>query len=108
MGYYPDGVKRTLTEEQIAIFRHSEQLATLRGIEKGLLKADGTPLDSAGNASASSPLGFPPSASSPTSRIGKKKKKTKGKARPPPEPKPDLRKRTWDVVEKGLDSLDYD
>ena len=24
LGYYPDGVKRTLTEEQIAIFRHTE------------------------------------------------------------------------------------
>ena len=24
LGYYDDGVKRTLTEEQIAIFRHSE------------------------------------------------------------------------------------
>lgn len=24
LGYYPDGVKRTLTDEQIAIFRHSE------------------------------------------------------------------------------------
>lgn len=25
-----------------------------------------------------------------------------------PEKKPDLRKRTWDVVEAGMDSLDYD
>jgi hypothetical protein len=24
LGYYPDGVKRTLTDEQIAMFRHSE------------------------------------------------------------------------------------
>lgn len=24
LGYYPDGVKRTLTDDQIAIFRHSE------------------------------------------------------------------------------------
>ena len=24
------------------------------------------------------------------------------------QPKPDLRKRTWDKVEKGLDSLEYD
>ncbi|KAF8430620.1 hypothetical protein BGX38DRAFT_1231963 [Terfezia claveryi] len=24
LGYYPDGVKRTLTDAQIAIFRHSE------------------------------------------------------------------------------------
>ncbi|EFE34804.1 uncharacterized protein ARB_06570 [Trichophyton benhamiae CBS 112371] len=30
LGYYPDGVKRTLTEEQIQIFRHSEIQALLR------------------------------------------------------------------------------
>ncbi|KAK2872161.1 hypothetical protein FQN49_002519 [Arthroderma sp. PD_2] len=30
LGYYPDGVKRTLTDEQIAIFRHSEIQALLR------------------------------------------------------------------------------
>ncbi|RAL59967.1 hypothetical protein DID88_000593 [Monilinia fructigena] len=30
LGYYPDGVKRTLTDDQIAIFRHSEIQAILR------------------------------------------------------------------------------
>lgn len=30
MGYYPDGVKRNLTDEQIRIFRHSEIHALLR------------------------------------------------------------------------------
>jgi hypothetical protein len=30
LGYYPDGVKRTLTDEQIAIFRHSEIQTLLR------------------------------------------------------------------------------
>jgi hypothetical protein len=30
LGYYPDGTKRTLTDEQIAMFRHSEIHATLR------------------------------------------------------------------------------
>jgi len=30
LGYYEDGVKRTLTDEQIAIFRHSEIEALLR------------------------------------------------------------------------------
>ncbi|CAI7589729.1 unnamed protein product [Penicillium glandicola] len=30
LGYYPDGVKRTLTDEQIRIFRHSEIHALLR------------------------------------------------------------------------------
>lgn len=30
LGYYPDGTKRTLTDEQIAMFRHSEIRAILR------------------------------------------------------------------------------
>ncbi|KAL4872267.1 hypothetical protein BDV12DRAFT_152685 [Aspergillus spectabilis] len=30
LGYYPDGVKRTLTDDQIRIFRHSEIHALLR------------------------------------------------------------------------------
>ena len=30
LGYYPDGVKRTLTDEQIAMFRHSEIYALQR------------------------------------------------------------------------------
>ncbi|KAF2146809.1 uncharacterized protein K452DRAFT_294343 [Aplosporella prunicola CBS 121167] len=30
LGYYSDGVKRTLTDEQIAMFRHSEIQATLK------------------------------------------------------------------------------
>ena len=30
LGYYPDGAKRTLTDEQIAMFRHSEIYAILR------------------------------------------------------------------------------
>lgn len=30
LGYYPDGVKRTLTDEQIAMFRHSEIYTLLR------------------------------------------------------------------------------
>jgi hypothetical protein len=31
LGYYPDGVKRTLTDQQIEIFRHSEIQRLLRG-----------------------------------------------------------------------------
>lgn len=30
LGYYPDGIKRTLTDEQIAMFRHSEIYALYR------------------------------------------------------------------------------
>lgn len=39
---------------------------------------------------------------------GKSKVKKRKSRRLPQEPKPDLRKRTWDKVEEGLDSLDYD
>ena len=31
LGYYPDGNKRTLTDDQIAMFRHSEIYSVLRG-----------------------------------------------------------------------------
>ncbi|KAA8642303.1 hypothetical protein EYZ11_002899 [Aspergillus tanneri] len=37
LGYYPDGLKRTLTDEQIKIFRHSEIHSLLR--EKQLREA---------------------------------------------------------------------
>ena len=36
LGHYPDGVKRTLTDEQIAMFRHSEIYSILR--ERQVLK----------------------------------------------------------------------
>ncbi|KAH9840515.1 Protein of unknown function (DUF3807) [Teratosphaeria destructans] len=38
LGYYPDGVKRTLTDEQIAMFRHSEIQDLLR--ERRLLREE--------------------------------------------------------------------
>lgn len=40
LGYYPDGVKRTLTDEQIQIFRHSEIHALLRERELQLETED--------------------------------------------------------------------
>ena len=42
LGYYPDGVKRTLTDEQVAMFRHSEIYAVhrQRQVEKENLEAD--------------------------------------------------------------------
>ncbi|KAF1944056.1 hypothetical protein EJ02DRAFT_420636 [Clathrospora elynae] len=39
LGYYPDGTKRTLTDEQIAMFRHSEIHAILR--KRQLRREDG-------------------------------------------------------------------
>lgn len=102
LGYYEDGVKRTLTDEQIEIFRHSELRDLQRAQEKGTKTAVSTP--SAAEADdGKRPV---PSNSSSNARSGKKnKKKTKQFKK---EPKPDLRKRTWDVVESGLDSLEYD
>lgn len=104
LGYYEDGVKRTLTDEQIEIFRHSELRELERQREKQALAKSGTPRDASINGTdTASPHG----PGVPTSSRSKKKKKKKSKA-VKQEPKPDLRKRTWDVVEAGLDSLDYD
>lgn len=103
LGYYEDGVKRTLTDEQIEIFRHSE----LRELERAQEKALKQPQP--GNSSEEPEF----STSQPVLSTGNKPRDGKrGKKRPNKqakrEPKPDLRKRTWDVVEAGLDSLDYD
>lgn len=82
LGYYADGVKRTLTDAEIEFFRQSE----LRELRK---KKQSPPL---------------------TARMGKTSTKSgkKNGKKMRREPKPDLRKRTWDVVEAGLDTLDYD
>lgn len=156
LGYYPDGVKRTLTDEQIAIFRHSEIQALLRerkhaeeaqedkmvevpdegaltfpvqkpahelirpiigpvmeqpDMEDGELQDDTTEIYA------------PTPASDTTSGLKKSRKKKKKPSNASasqwdrePKPKgffkqnvkPDLRKRTWDVVDKGLEQLVYD
>ena len=43
LGYYPDGAKRTLTDDQIAMFRHSEVYSILRErqVRKENLEAEG-------------------------------------------------------------------
>lgn len=130
LGYYPDGVKRTLTDEQIKIFRHSELHALERQKEKKednrkfaaeqALSAGVDPDNREGSATGAA---APDEAEDgevqgeeqvqvQVSTANKKKRKRKGKNGSgngqPKEPKPDLRKRTWDVVEMGLDSLDYD
>ncbi|KAF5631978.1 uncharacterized protein FTJAE_7708 [Fusarium tjaetaba] len=114
LGYYPDGVKRTLTDAQIEIFRHSELETQRKEKERakqlGLKEtapssdvmdlSDDTPTSKqTKNMSSLLPTSF---------QSNKKRKKKNGLQRPRPEPKPDLRKRTWDVVDKGLDSLEYD
>jgi hypothetical protein len=135
LGYYPDGVKRTLTDEQIAIFRHSE-IETLRREQEGhgdTLKRksrDRSPGPNGnikpnngpkGNTNPNSSDTSGPSTTSTksneqthqspsvnTTEINEGSNNTKRKKKARREPKPDLRKRTWDVVDKGLDSLNYD
>lgn len=43
LGYYPDGVKRTLTDDQVAMFRHSEVYSLLRERQREKEKADAEP-----------------------------------------------------------------
>jgi hypothetical protein len=107
-------VKRTLTDAQIEIFRHSE-LETQRK-EKERVKQLGLKetapssdvMDLSDDTSTSKQTKNMSSLLPTSFQSNKKRKKKNGLQRPRPEPKPDLRKRTWDVVDKGLDSLDYD
>ncbi|KAI1106206.1 hypothetical protein F4804DRAFT_301929 [Jackrogersella minutella] len=148
LGYYPDGVKRTLTDEQIAIFRHSEIEALRRDQEKAAkLNYESSALLQGTKGENASKLNEEPTTNSPPTiqggslkfqkeeevqdgsedgeieeeapkeitkaearRIKKQRAKRKKLEQRKfiPEKKPDLRKRTWDVVEAGMDSLDYD
>lgn len=106
LGYYDDGVKRTLTDEQIEIFRHSELETLRREAERGPRKKKKA---AAGEATSDDDNDETLQGSrSAKAQNSNKKKGKKAAQRSKPEPKPDLRKRTWDVVEAGLDSLDYD
>jgi hypothetical protein len=93
------------------MFRHSELEALRRTQESGDSKlATSGSRATATKASHSAEPGEMPSRDDlPTESVqaaGKKKKRRRTKARLELE-KPDLRKRTWDVVDTGLASLDY-
>ncbi|KFY05053.1 hypothetical protein O988_00311 [Pseudogymnoascus sp. VKM F-3808] len=124
LGYYEDGVKRTLTDEQIAMFRHTE-LETLarekrRSDEAKADKADraleleqdiakdprsqDTPL--AGTQASNVPL--VPSEAGPSLQTKPRTEDKKKKSHFKRNIKPDLRKRTWDRVDHGLETLDYE
>ncbi|KAK3694775.1 hypothetical protein B0T22DRAFT_81474 [Podospora appendiculata] len=116
LGYYPDGVKRTLTDEQIAIFRHSELEALRRANESSRLKRATTAageMDEDTAASAAYLSEGEVSSSGGMPAVPKKKKKNNNKRKRGKnhkgegEPPMDLRKRTWDVVDQGLATLDY-
>ncbi|KAI1752776.1 hypothetical protein F4782DRAFT_114452 [Xylaria castorea] len=139
LGYYPDGVKRTLTDEQIAIFRHSE-VEALRRAERNDLKPETaedppaielaseeavhTPVDNAASLANSEAMDDTAEGSEDgeietekpalTKAEIKRQKRLRARQRRrgtqkfQPEKKPDLRKRTWDIVDAGMDSLHYD
>ncbi|KAI9648246.1 hypothetical protein NHQ30_002878 [Ciborinia camelliae] len=132
LGYYPDGVKRTLTDEQIAIFRHSEIQAILRKrryaeesnetvdehitsvtlkpdhLEEG--EAEQEDGEIAENFSHPQPIGpvLPKKKSKKELKKIRKAQEAKEKGWFKQNVKPDLRKRTWDKVEKSIGSLAYD
>ncbi|KAH9873837.1 hypothetical protein IAQ61_004464 [Plenodomus lingam] len=56
LGYYPDGAKRTLTDEQIAIFRHSEIREILRERRSRYNHGDRSEGEVSGNELASADL----------------------------------------------------
>ncbi len=109
LGYYPDGVKRTLTDEQIAIFRHSELEALRRARESSTHKTP-TTTNSEEDAAHDMSEGEV-SSSAPSATAKKPKKRKRGKAKNNTNKNQgepiDLRKRTWDVVDTGLATLDY-
>lgn len=121
LGYYPDGVKRTLTDEQIAIFRHSELEALRRARESSKIKKAimSAASDQEGDQeqevdlAADDDISEEAAAAAPAKK-SKKRKRGKGKNKNKKNTAGgggehiDLRKRTWDVVGEGLDSLDYD
>lgn len=115
LGYYPDGVKRTLTDDQIAMFRHSEIQTLLRKQQRaaedkeyvfegssniGAIDQDANSGDLAQDDTVSM-------AGRSTQGIRKKRKARNKKQSFKQNVKPDLRKRTWDKVDEGMDGLDY-
>ncbi|PMD38106.1 hypothetical protein L207DRAFT_585020 [Hyaloscypha variabilis F] len=146
LGYYEDGIKRTLTDEQIAIFRHSEIQALLRGRRHAAearqdrqnrqeqeelpeehrrdgplrnvavevqgqgeqILEDGELDDEAVTLNADLRCSPPVTKDNNLKKKGKKPQKAKQKSFFKQHIKPDLRKRTWDKVDTGLESLDYD
>lgn len=131
LGYYSDGVKRTLTNEQIAIFRHSELEKLRRAKEAEEAKASRKRTADEALSPAAGTVAPTPAADTATPALTaedgeipddlseegevegpapkKRKKNRRKKARTRADGVViDLRKRTWDVVETGLGSLDYE
>lgn len=120
LGYYADGVKRTLTDEQVAMFRHSETQALQRARERATTRRNSSsPPTHIHIEALEGPRSEDGELSDDVSNTGivatkkrnKKKKKKRGSGNVNGKrhysPDPERRKRTWDVVETGLDGLDY-
>ena len=110
LGYYSDGMKRTLTDEQIAMFRHSEIQALLRERRHAAEARSSNP-------SRSTSISAPDTASYGDYEDGEeveepgkqgRKRNRKKKHQRKREVKPDLRKRTWDMVDEGVGTLSYE
>lgn len=124
LGYYDDGVKRTLTDAQIAIFRHSEIQSLLReqrhiAEANGVDAADQTsgPIADQGESEEAGhgdenindgPTDPPALNAQRMNRKARKAQQAKQKGYFKQKIKPDLRKRTWDKVDTAMESLDYD
>ncbi|KAJ8112067.1 hypothetical protein OPT61_g5474 [Boeremia exigua] len=67
LGYYEDGTQRTLTDEQIAMFRHSEIQAIIRGRRQQRDNGDGTETGEAEDSVAEGPIKVESLASESTS-----------------------------------------
>ncbi|KAL3422183.1 hypothetical protein PVAG01_06339 [Phlyctema vagabunda] len=117
LGYYEDGVKRTLTDEQITMFRHSEIQALLReqrhtlenkedevkeGAQTNDLKVG--EMEDEGEITEE----VPAPKNKPKQNKNRSRQPGQGKSFYKQHIKPDLRKRTWDKVETGLSDLSYD
>lgn len=118
LGYYPDGVKRTLTDEQIDMFRHSETQALRRAQERASKRRSSSPPPPTHVPKEDLEDDRPEAGEllNDVSNMGivaakkknkKKKKRGSGNGKRHYSPDPERRKRTWDVVETGLDGLDY-
>ena len=123
-------MKRTLTDEQIAMFRHSEIQSLLRQ-RRYQQEAQDSNSDSPAvplpppqdhhttqeNGEVSSDPASKPVVAAPQpqkktkaqkyNQAKKNRKQQQKKGGFKPNVKPDLRKRTWDKVDEGLGSLDY-
>ncbi len=109
--YYDESAKETATDELIPVFGYPE-VETLREATEEL---DGleVPLETELSAKATQEFDdgeIDNGIVAPGQRNTgpKRKRKKRGGNKRKAEEKPDLRKRTWDVVEAGLDSLYYD